>query len=406
MSRPIKPPAYRKRLLPQGERAYVTFRDASTGRTKDFNLGVYGSGASRERYGRLLSEWEARSRRLAGDIAPAHGPTVTQLYAKFWRSICGRYSRSHPINQATAIRILRGLYGTTAATAFGPSALRLVRQAMIDGDLHATPRPRKPWSRSVVNDFRRLIIRIFKWGVGRELLPASVYESLRCVESLKRGQTAARETESVKPAPDAYIAAAREHVSLQVAAMIELQLATGMRPGELVAMRPCDIDMGRRVWLYQPERHKTAHHGKSRTIYLGPRAQRAIRPFLKRSTVAPLFSAAEADAHRRAELSRRRNTPASCGNRPGTNRREHPKCVPGDHYSVASYRRAIERACAAADVPRWHPHQLRHNYATAVRAQYGVETARIMLGHHSIPMVELYAERDMDRAREIVGEIG
>ena len=118
------------------------------------------------------------------------------------------------------------------------------------------------------------------------------------------------------------------------------------------------------------------------------------RPFLERPTTAYLFSPADAETERAADRAAKRTVPLSYGNRPGTNRRENPQQKPGDRYTTDSYRRAIERACKAADVPRWHPHQLRHNYATAVRKKFGVEAARVVLGHHSIDVTELYAERD------------
>ena len=57
-------------------------------------------------------------------------------------------------------------------------------------------------------------------------------------------------------------------------------------------------------------------------------------------------------------------------------------------------------------IPRWHPHQLRHNYATRVRREYGIETARILLGHRSMAVTEVYAETDRSTAREIVAKIG
>ncbi|WP_422931508.1 hypothetical protein [Singulisphaera sp. PoT] len=62
--------------------------------------------------------------------------------------------------------------------------------------------------------------------------------------------------------------------------MIELQRLTGMRPGEVTIMRARDVDMSWNVWAYAPGRHKTQHHEKGRTIYLGPKAQEVLRPWL------------------------------------------------------------------------------------------------------------------------------
>lgn len=246
-------------------------------------------------------------------------------------------------------------------------------------------------------------------------------------------------------------------------------------------MRPCDLDMSGRVWLYQPEEHKTAHHGKARTSYLGPKAQEILRPFLRdRPTTAYLFSPRDAEAQRRVDQHARRKTPLSYGNRPGTNRREQPRVSAGDCYTTDSYRRAIARACDAVWPPpthlrrrcpesharwktrlgpalwaevcrwrrtrpgqrlpehlrkgtwesrkahrerlgpdrwaelqawhkahRWHPHQLRHNYATNVRREYGLEAAQILLGHSSAVITDaVYAERDMAKAQEIAARIG
>ena len=177
-----------------------------------------------------------------------------------------------------------------------------------------------------------------------------------------------------------------------------------------------------KVWLYRLARHKTEHHGYDRTVEVGPRAQAIIRPFLRSDLEASLFSPADAEVDRRATMHAKRETPISCGNRPGTNRKRKPTRPPKERYTPDSYRRAIARACELADrdakkqqglppdseriVPRWHPHQLRHNYATMVRREFGIETARILLGHRSVVTTEIYAEADRAKACEVVAKIG
>ena len=54
----------------------------------------------------------------------------------------------------------------------------------------------------------------------------------------------------------------------------------------------------------------------------------------------------------------------------------------------------------------WHPHQLRHNAGTNVRKEFGVEVARIILGHAIAFTTEIYAETDRRRAMEAIGKIG
>ena len=60
-------------------------------------------------------------------------------------------------------------------------------------------------------------------------------------------------------------------------------------------MRAADIDMngtevaGVRLWVYRPAEHKTEHHDRDRVIFLGPKAQAAIRPWLTGDPAAYLF---------------------------------------------------------------------------------------------------------------------
>lgn len=58
-------------------------------------------------------------------------------------------------------------------------------------------------SRGVINNRINRIKRIFKWAVSEELIPPSVYEGPRSVRGLVYGRNQARETEPVKPVPDA-----------------------------------------------------------------------------------------------------------------------------------------------------------------------------------------------------------
>jgi len=221
------------------------------------------------------------------------------------------------------------------------------------------------------------------------------------VRGLKQGRTEAPEGERVRPVPEDQIEAVLPFVSAAVRAMIELQRLSGMRPGEVVLMRTCDIERKRKVWLYRPGRHKSEHHGHERMVPLGPRAQSVLEPFLDRDAEAHLFSPREAEEARngrRSLTAKGRRT-----RRRQTAKRKRPW---RDHFDVATYRRAIQRACERADSPRWHPHQLRHNAATALREQFGIEVARVVLGHRSAAVTEIYAEIDRERAIEAMAEVG
>jgi integrase len=62
---------------------------------------------------------------------------------------------------------------------------------------------------------------------------------------------------------------------------------------------------------------------------------------------------------------------------------------------VSPIARTIAKACARAGVPHWHPNQLRHNFATLARRQFGSEAAQVVLGHSRADMTQVYAERDL-----------
>ena len=56
-----------------------------------------------------------------------------------------------------------------------------------------------------------------------------------------------------------------------------VQALSGMRPGEVTAMRGADLDRSGDVWIYSPREHKGDYLGHARPIFLGPRAQEGQR---------------------------------------------------------------------------------------------------------------------------------
>ena len=73
-----------------------------------------------------------------------------------------------------------------------------------------------------------------------------------------------------------------------------------------------------------------------------------------------------------------------------------------ERYTKDSYGRAIRRACEAAEIPRWTPNQLRHSRATAIREQFGIEAAMVVLGHSDAGTTEIYAARNFEMAERIM----
>lgn len=277
------------------------------------------------------------------------------------------------------------------------------------------------WSRGVINQRVGRIKRIFKWGVCRQAVSPMIYHGLMAVEGLKRGRTSARETPKRRPVDERDVYAILPYTTPVIAAMIKLQLLTGMRPGELVIMRPCDIDRNGEVWHYCPDKHKTQYLGSERIVSIGLRGQEILRPYMLRSEEVYLFSPADSEKQRLKKMHAERKVPLKYGNRPGTNRKGLSNF--SDCYTSANYGQAVRHAIKAANKVikskhaatgtlddfreiRWTPYQLRHTAATKVRKEFGYESAGAALGHTNMSATAIYAERNQGLADEAARRLG
>ena len=387
--------------MPKSKRKPSYLLHKSTGQArvridgKDVYLGRYGSRESRDRYDDLIAEWFAKN----GDVS-GHTMTVADLALLFMQHAESYYVKGgKPTCEVNNIRIalrpLIRLYDNCRVREFSPLKLKDVRQAMIDaGNV-----------RTSINRMVGRIKRMFRWAVENEYVGVNVFSTLATVAGLRAGRSDAVESDPVKPVPVAFVDAIEPHVTRQIWGMIQVQHFTGMRPGEITAIRGCDLNVSGDVWEFVPEFHKTEHHGKDRMIFLGPKAQTVLRSFLKTDLQAYLFS--PVDARRESDERRKANrkSPMTPSQR-ARKRKTEPKKQPGERYTTASYGYAIRNACKLAEVPNWSPNQLRHNVGTEVRRGFGIEAARTVLGHASAVTSEIYAEKDYAAAREIIAKIG
>jgi integrase len=391
-ARPQSTPSYRHHK-PSGQ-AVVTLGG------RDTYLGKFGTPESRAEYDRVIAEWLGNGRQpgATSDL------TINELIVRFITHIDERYESNEPQNYRLALRAVRKLYGPILAREFGPLKLKAVRQVFAESRL----------VRTQINTRVRRVVRMFKWAASEELLPSSVYQALKTVEGLRKGQGGSRESKPVKPVPDAHVDALKPYAARQVWAMIELQRLTGMRPGEVCMMRTTDVNVSGRTWEYAPESHKTEHHGKGRTIFIGPQAQAILRQWLRPELEAFLFQPLEAESERRAaqRVARKTKVQPSQQHR----KKAKPRKQPGESYDSGSYRRAVayaitranrdRKARGEAEIPKWHPHQLRHNAGTRFRREFGLDAARAVLGHSTRVVTEIYAELDQRKAAEVMEKIG
>lgn len=254
-ARPLRQPAYRQHR-PSGQ-AVVILPDRG-----DFYLGKYNSADSKQAYRRLILEWLAND----GDLPPQKtaDPTVLELaaaYKKFAKRYYVRDGRPTGTYEKVAMvmkSLGNGAYGRIPARDFGPLTLKAMQQHFIGSGA----------SRSYINNLIDIIRRCFRWGVSEELIPASVDHALKTVQGLRHGRTAARETPPVLPVSDDVIDATLPHLPPIVDDMVRLLRLIGCRPSELCEMRPRNVDRSGDVWVYRPERHKTQHHGRGRTVLI------------------------------------------------------------------------------------------------------------------------------------------
>ena len=328
-------------------------------------LGKYGTEESRRKYEQVIGEYLSNGRQIPGTVQTGSSLTVGQLYASYLQHCREYYQRDgEPTGEYTSHVSLRTKIETVLdmpANGVTPATIDGLRQKWIKAGN----------SRKFINQTVGRIVRMFKWGVSRSLVDVAAWQRLTALAGLRSGRSKARETAPVEPADDATFDAACDCMPDETAAMARIQRLTGARPGELWILRPCDIDRSGEVWTYRPKSHKTQHHGKSRRIWIGPKAQELLLPYLLRPA---------------GEL---------CFRRPS-----------GKKWDRHSYREAIHLACKYAGVDTFNPNQLRHSRATEVRRRYGLDGAQVALGHSHADVTQVYAELDNTKGAMIAKETG
>ncbi len=388
------------KALPKYRKHKASGQAIVTLNSRDYYLGPYGTKTSKLEYDRLVAEWLNSGRAIRPDEERAD-ITMVELIASYLRFAKGYYRKNGKVtNEFTAItnalKVVKQFYGRTAANEFGPLRLQVVQSQMV----------KLGWCRSQINKQTGRVVRMFRWAVSKELVRSDIAAGLRELPGLRKGRSEAKERAPVMPVADKVIKATLEHLPQVVADMVRLQRLTGARPSETCSMRPCDIDRTGAVWLYRPSEHKTEHHERGRIIPIGPQGQAILLRYLARDSQAYCFCPADSETKRRAAKHAERVVPIGYGNRPGTNVKRSPKRKPGGRYTADSYRRAIHRACEKHKIEKWAPNRIRHTAGTEIRKKFGLEAAQVTLGHSKADVTQVYAERDLQKAVEVMKKLG
>jgi len=177
MSRPRNTiPTYR--LHKQSGQAIITI-SSPNGTRRDVTLGRHGSPGSKAEYERQLALLRSGPATASGDL------TVNEMLIAFHAHAEQHYR--HPDGTQTgeaysykhAAKSLRELYGKSLAREFGPKALKVVRERMVE----------LGWCRGVVNAAVNRVRHIFKWAQSEELVPATVLQGLQSVAGLQAGRS-------------------------------------------------------------------------------------------------------------------------------------------------------------------------------------------------------------------------
>jgi integrase len=388
---------------------------------KDRYLGPYDSPESWEKYHRLIAEWLA-SQNLPKK-RPAEPPplTLNALILSYWKHVKSYYVKdNHPTSEQDtirqALRFVCKIYGSTPAIDFSPLKLKAVREAMIqhpithkvkvvDKNTGVVTYERRVLriglSRRFINKQMDRIKRMFAWAVEEEILPVQLHRRLLRVKGLRKNRSDAREKARVKIVEDKQVELTLPHLPAPVRCMVQVQRLCGGRPQDMVVMKPCDIDRAAPVWEYRPGRHKGQHHDRERVVFLGPKAQKLLLPFLDAAGPEEyVFSPVRAETGRLMALRRQRGIPLDRPVKP------RGKWSLRDHYDAASYRRAVRRVCKKLGISIWCPLQLRHTAGTAIRKQFGLEASQAVLGHAELGVTQIYSEVDRAAALKVMAEIG
>jgi integrase len=155
--------------------------------------------------------------------------TVNDALEAYRRFAAGRYTDKREANRiGTALAAVADLYGTQPAASFRAKAMREVRARLLTGG-------KKPRSRRYVNKLARSIQTAWRWLACEELVPAEAAASVGLVRALGPGDGGV-ERGPVLPPPPGLVERTLPKCPPTVAAMVRVQLLTGMRPGEVCRM--------------------------------------------------------------------------------------------------------------------------------------------------------------------------
>ena len=259
-----------------------------------------------------------------------------------------------PTRHAANIELAtRPLVSSLPASTFGLEALRNYREQLITRGLR----------RRTINQWVGWVRGMFRWAAQQRLVEPRIAAELSLLDPLRYGRSRAKESAAGTVVTFAMVRDLLPHLRHTVQRMLSVQWLTGMRPGELVAMKWTELVEVDGCTMYAPAQHKTKHFNRSRVIVLMPEVMALL----------------------------------SQENAQGDHVWLHAR---GQPFSTASYAQAVARACKRAGVKVWRPGRIRRSTATYARRVTDSETVQRLLGHASSDTTEMYYDLEVIDALE------
>lgn len=339
MPRPQNPsPTYLKKFPDHGR---IYWR----GETRDLP-GKYRSAESLAEYHRLCEIV-----RETGELPPldtlAKPLVIKDLCKRYLHYLKEKHGKNsnEPVYIGYALKAIRKSFANLPVKEFGPAQLKTVRSELVQAG----------YVRRTCNKRIQQIVRLFRWAVSEDLAEPDQWQRLQAIEPIARGQFGAVDRPRTRPVSDEHFHLTLQHASPKVAAALRILALTGMRTGELLQMRPQDVDMTGDHWIYRPQSHKTQHKTGDTLIAVPAPAVATLATYMPKKYSDRWF----------------------------------PHCS-------SWLRLAVKRICQAHDIPLWHPHQLRHRFVTKVANAINEKAAQTLARHHDPKMTDHYTAKDIE----------
>lgn len=350
---------------------------------KDVYLGPFGSKESRDRYAEL-------SVQHAGGV-PLRSPRVFEVVDRWRHDGVKRYAAnsSEPKAIDAALTVLCRLFSRLPSKDVTPAILDKVRESMASGswmtdeELAWRAKHKKPvaWCRRVVNRAITRIKTVWKWAERSGLVPPGSWAHLGTLDPIRKHDARYKSHAARKPATWEQVAGVIDRVPPHVAVMLELQWHTGMRPSEVVKIRPCDVSLGPNgclVYVLNGHKGDWRENDGGHFVLLNSECQRVLSPLLaaarSRGLKSFLFPSSRKAKHR--------------------------------HYTTDAYARVVTRICKETGTPHFTPYQLRHAAKRRAARVAGLHGARALLGQTSLESTAQYdREQDIELASQVAQKI-